>query len=96
MKLRENFQEVISTEVPYQKFADLKIAALCVFKAPKVASMVEFLSSESATNGFSTEQLLQTAAKTFQEGMHVMKRPFSWMFFIIKLERQKLKIPKVK
>ena len=39
------FQEVISTEGPYQKFADLQTAALRVFKALKVASMVEFLSS---------------------------------------------------
>ena len=77
MKLTENFQEVISTEGPYQKLTDLQTAALRVFKAPKVASMVEFLSSETGANGFSTEQLLQTTAKTFQESMHVMKRTSS-------------------
>ena len=36
LKLTENFQEVISTEVPYQKFTDLQTAAEHVFKAPKV------------------------------------------------------------
>ena len=55
LKLTENFQEVISTEGPYQKLTDLQTAALRVFKAPKVASMVEFLSSETGANGFSTE-----------------------------------------
>ena len=55
LKLTENFQKVISTEVPYQKFTDLQTAALRVFKAPKVASMVEFLSSEAGTNEFSTK-----------------------------------------
>ena len=55
LKLTENFQEVISTEGPYQKLTDLQTAALRVFKAPKVASMVEFLSSEAVANGFSTE-----------------------------------------
>ena len=69
MKLTENFQEVISTEVSYQKFTDLQTATLHVFKPPKVASRVEFLSSEKGTNKFSTEKLLQTAAKTFQEGL---------------------------
>ena len=54
-KLTENFQEVISTEVPYQKFTDLQTATLRVFKAPKVASVVEFLSSEGGTNRFSSE-----------------------------------------
>ena len=34
--------------------------------------MVEFLSSEAGTNGFSTEQLLQTAAKNFQEDLEVL------------------------
>ena len=80
MKLTENFQEVISTEVPYQKFTDLQTAALRVFKTPKVASMVEFLSSETGVNVFSTQQLLQTAAKTYQEGLHVMKKTSSWSF----------------
>ena len=55
LKLTENFQEVTSTEVPYQKFTVLQAATLRVFKAPKVASMVEFLSSEAGANGFSTE-----------------------------------------
>ena len=55
LKLTENFQEVISTEVPYQKFTVLQAATLRVFKAPKAASMVEFLSSEAGANGFSTE-----------------------------------------
>ena len=55
LKLTENFQEVISTEVAYQKFTDLQTAVLRVFKAPKVVSMVEFLSSEAGANGFSTE-----------------------------------------
>ena len=55
LKLIENFQEVISTEGPYQRLTDLQTAALRVFKAPKVASMVEFLSSEASANRFSTE-----------------------------------------
>ena len=55
LKLIEKFQEVISTEVPYQKFTDLQTATLLVFKAPKVAPMVEFLSSEAGINGVSTE-----------------------------------------
>ena len=55
LKLRENFQEVISTVVPYQKFTVLQAAALRVFKAPKVASMREFLSSETGASGFSKE-----------------------------------------
>ena len=46
---------MISTEGPYQKFIELQTAALRVFKAPEVASMVEFLSSETGANGFSTE-----------------------------------------
>ena len=54
LKLTEHFQEVISTKVPYQKFTDLQIAALPVFKAYKVTSMVEFFSSEAGANGFST------------------------------------------
>ena len=49
----------------------LHVPALRVFKTPKVASMVEFLSSEADANGFSTEKLLQTATKTFQEGLQV-------------------------
>ena len=97
LKLTENFQEVISAEVPYQNFTVLQAATLRVFKAPKAASMVEFLSSEAGANGFSTEYLLQTAAETFQKGMHAMKRTSSWMFyFIINLERQKLKLLKAK
>ena len=55
LKLTEKFQEVISTEVPYQKFTDLQTAALRVFKALKVMFMVEFLSSEAGANGFSAE-----------------------------------------
>ena len=55
LKLTEKFQEVISTEVPYQKFTDLQTAALLVFKAPKVTALVEFLSSEAGTNEFSTK-----------------------------------------
>ena len=54
LKLTENFQEVISTEVPYQKFTDLQTAALRAFKAPQIASMAELLSSEAGANGFST------------------------------------------
>ena len=54
LKLTENFQEVISTEVPYQKFTDLQTAAFRAFKAPQIASMAEFLSSEAGANGFST------------------------------------------
>ena len=46
LKLTENFTEVISTEVSYQKR---------VFKGPKVAPMGEFLSSETGTSGFSAE-----------------------------------------
>ena len=45
----------LSTEVPYQKLTDLQTAALRVFKAPRVVSMVEFLSSEAGANEFSTE-----------------------------------------
>ena len=55
LKLTENFQDVISTEAPYQKFIELQTAALRVFKALEVASMLEFLSSEAGANGFSTE-----------------------------------------
>ena len=51
----KNFQEVISTEVSYQKFTDLQTAALRVFKAPKVTSVVDFFSSEAGANGYSTE-----------------------------------------
>ena len=54
-RLTENFQEAVSTEAPYQKFTDLQTAALRVFKAPEIASMVEFLSTEAGANGFSTE-----------------------------------------
>ena len=63
MKLTEHSQEVISAETPYQKFTDLQTAALSVFKASEVTSMVEFVSLEAGANGFSTEYLLQTAAK---------------------------------
>ena len=55
LKLTENFTEVISTEVSYQKFTVLQAAALRVFKGPKVAPMGEFLSSETGTSGFSAE-----------------------------------------
>ena len=55
LKLTENVLEVISTEVPYGNFTDLQTIALCVFKALKVTSMVEFLSSEAGANRFSTE-----------------------------------------
>ena len=55
MKLTEDFQEVIPTEAPYQKFTDLQTAALRGLKAPEVASTMEFLSSEAGANGFSTE-----------------------------------------
>ena len=58
---------MISTEAPYQKFTDLQTAAFHFFF--EVASMVEFLSSEAGANRFSTEKLLQAAAKTFQEGL---------------------------
>ena len=55
LKLTENFQELSSTEGPHQKFTDLQPTALRVFKVPKVASMVEFLSLEAGANRFSTE-----------------------------------------
>ena len=55
LNLTENFQEVIYTEVPYQKFTDLQTAALHVFKAPERAPMVEILFSEAGANGFSTD-----------------------------------------
>ena len=55
LKLTKNLQEVISTEFPYQKLTDLQTATFRVFKAPKVASMVEFLSSKAGANRFSTE-----------------------------------------
>ena len=55
LKLTENFQDVKSTEAPYQKFIELQTAALRVFKALEVASMLEFLSSEAGANGLSTE-----------------------------------------
>ena len=89
LKLTEKFQEVISTEVPYQKFTDLQTAALRVFKVLKVTFMMEFLSSGAGANGFSTEYLLQTAGKTFHESLYVMKMTSSWIFyFIINLDRQ--------
>ena len=52
LKLTENFQEVTSTEGLHQKFTDFQTAALRVFKTPKVAFMVEFLSSEAGASGF--------------------------------------------
>ena len=55
LKLTENFQEVISIEVPYRKFTDLQTAALRTFKAPTVACIVELLFSEAGANGFYTE-----------------------------------------
>ena len=89
LKLAENSQEIISTEVPYQKFTDLQTAALRVFKVLKVTFMMEFLSSGAGANGFSTEYLLQTAGKTFHESLYVMKMTSSWIFyFIINLDRQ--------
>ena len=89
LKHTENSQEIISTEVPYQKFTDLQTAALRVFKVLKVTFMMEFLSSGAGANGFSTEYLLQTAGKTFHESLYVMKRTSSWIFyFIINLDRQ--------
>ena len=59
--------------------------------------MVEFLSSEAGTNGFSTEQLLQTAAKNFQEDLQVLWKDFVMdIYFIINLEKQKLNLRKAK
>ena len=55
LKLIEKFQEVISTEVPYQKFTDLQTATLLVSKVLKVTSVVEFLFSEAGANRYSTE-----------------------------------------
>ena len=55
LKLIEKFQEVISTEVPYQKFTDLQTATLLVSKVLKVTSVVEFLFSVAGANRFSTE-----------------------------------------
>ena len=55
LKLIEKFQEVISTEVPYQKFTDLQTATLLASKVLKVTSVVEFLFSEAGANGYSTE-----------------------------------------
>ena len=55
LKLTENFQEVIPTEVHYHKFTDLQTATLRVFKAPQLVSMLEFLSSEAGANSFSAE-----------------------------------------
>ena len=55
LKLTEKFQEVISTEVPFQKFTDLQTAALLVSKVLKVTSEVEFLFSVAGANRFSTE-----------------------------------------
>ena len=57
LKLTENFQEVISTGAPCQRFTDLQTAAFSLvrFKAPEVASTVEFLCSEAGANGFYTE-----------------------------------------
>ena len=49
----------------------LHVSVLRVFKTPKVASAVEFLSSEAGANGLSREKLLQTATKTFQEDLQV-------------------------
>ena len=45
LRLTENFQEVISNGVPYQKFTGLHLSALRVFKTPKITSTVVFLSS---------------------------------------------------
>ena len=49
--LTENFQEVISTEAPYQKFTDLQTAALRVFKVPEVTSMVDSFLQKQALTG---------------------------------------------
>ena len=49
----------------------LHVSVLPVFKTPKVASAVEFLSSEAGANGLPREKLLQTATKTFQEDLQV-------------------------
>ena len=49
----------------------LHVSVLRVFKTPKVASALEFLSSEAGANGFSTEKLLQTATKAFLENLQV-------------------------
>ena len=57
LKFPENFQEVISNEVPYQKFTDLQTAdfSLACIKTPEITPAVEFFSSEAGANGFSTE-----------------------------------------
>ena len=49
----------------------LHVSVLRVFKTPKIASALEFLSSEAGANGFSTEKLLQTATKAFLENLQV-------------------------
>ena len=49
----------------------LHVSVLHVFKTPKVASALEFLSSEAEANGFTTEKLLQTATKAFLEDLQV-------------------------
>ena len=80
LKLTEEIQEVISNEVPYQKFktCKLQLSALRVFEIPEITSTVEFISSETGANGFSTTEMLQTAAKTFREGLQVyLKRTSS-------------------
>ena len=67
------FQEVIRNGISYQKLTTCKlhVSVLRVFKTPEVESAVEFLSSEAGANGSSTEKLLQTAIKTFQENLQV-------------------------
>ena len=57
LKLTENFQEVVSNMVSYQKYTKIQAAAfsLACFKTPEMTSMAEFLSSEKGANDVSTE-----------------------------------------
>ena len=58
LKLKENFQEVISNGVPYQNLQTCKMqlpALSFFFKTPEITSTVEFLSSEEDANRFSAE-----------------------------------------
>ena len=60
LKLKENFQEVVSKRFLIRNIQTYKLQPLAmrVFKTPEITSTVEFLSSEAGANGFSTERLL--------------------------------------
>ena len=55
LKLKENFQEVVSKRFLIRNIQTYKLQPLAM---REITSTVEFLSSEAGANGFSTERLL--------------------------------------